>query len=471
MTDQPDLTAPRLHVRPSTGWLNDPNGIGFWDGRWHVMFQWNPYSPTHTAIHWGHLSSPDLLSWREEPTALAPRPGAIDQFGVWSGVAVVERRAGSTDGEGEDVTLVYTACRDSAGDSGVALARPAPEGHFVPGDDWVAPHPSDWQDVRDPFLLEIEGTHYAVQGAGRPGADRPAGGGGAVLVFRVPELDGEWELLGELAAAPLLGEGIPRDGAVWECPQLVRVGADWVLVVSWYDEHQVQGVTAYVGSVEIDDDGVPRFLARSGAPLDSGPDFYAPQLVVDGDRDRVLAWGWAWEGRGIGDRVEAVVGQDGALGVVDPATNLTTQEEIAARGWAGTLTFPREVTVVDGAARLVPARELAGLRGDALDLARAGEVWTLTTSESAFGARVPTSLGWELTLAGTDDSRVVWHGAGGAGDVTVLVDGSIVEIYDATGSHTRRAYAQAGEAWVLRVTGAEDSAAGATPEAWVLAAP
>ncbi|HPQ85464.1 MAG TPA: hypothetical protein PLQ14_13485, partial [Actinomycetota bacterium] len=77
-----------MHARPALGWVNDPNGIGRWDGRWHVMYQWNPAAAVHGDIHWGHMSSADLLSWRDDGVALRPRPGDIDAAGVWSGVAV-----------------------------------------------------------------------------------------------------------------------------------------------------------------------------------------------------------------------------------------------------------------------------------------------------------------------------------------------------------------------------------------------
>ncbi|MBN8882023.1 MAG: glycoside hydrolase family 32 protein [Salana multivorans] len=508
--------APRLHVRPPSGWLNDPNGIGFWDGRWHVMFQWNPNAPVHADVHWGHASSADLLTWRDEGLALAPRPGSIDATGAWSGVAVVEDGAGAVGGAGgaggggrgaggggrgaggggrgaggdgrdaggdgcgddgdparvEDVALVYTACRSDARDSGVAVARRAEGARFAAPDAWVAPHPDGWRDVRDPFVLDIAGERYAIQGAGR----LPRGG--ALLVYRVPELDAPWELLGELSVAEDLADGLPRDGDAWECPQLVRVGSDWVLVVSWFT-HEAggvrQGVTAYVGSVAVDDASVPRFVARTGAPLDLGPDFYAPQLVVDrrDGIDRVLVWGWSWEGRGVGaDLVPRGTATAGRCGVVDPATNLTTDDEVAARGWAGTLTFPRELDVVDGVARQVPARELAGLRGSAVEVVRAGDGWATVGLGPAFGARLVDGAAWELVLAGSDGERCALAGVS-AGGMTVLVDGSIVEVFDEAATHTRRVYPRDGESWVLRARTAEavGGESGSAPEVWELRAP
>src|SRR3954471_10125036 len=82
--EHPDPAFPRLHGRPDRGWVNDPNGCAHVDGRWHVFFQHNPAGPLHDAICWGHISSTDLVRWREEPIALVPRPGELDRFGCWS---------------------------------------------------------------------------------------------------------------------------------------------------------------------------------------------------------------------------------------------------------------------------------------------------------------------------------------------------------------------------------------------------
>ena len=56
---------PLLHIHPRSGWLNDPNGLCRIDGTYHVFFQHNPAAPVHADIHWGHVSSTDLLHWTE----------------------------------------------------------------------------------------------------------------------------------------------------------------------------------------------------------------------------------------------------------------------------------------------------------------------------------------------------------------------------------------------------------------------
>src|SRR5205085_12309637 len=84
-------------------WVNDPNGWSFVDGRYHVFFQYNPAAPYHHAICWGHMSSADLVRWRQEPMALVPRPDELDRFGCWSGCIVEDRGV---------PTAVYSAVAD-----------------------------------------------------------------------------------------------------------------------------------------------------------------------------------------------------------------------------------------------------------------------------------------------------------------------------------------------------------------------
>ena len=82
-----DRHRPRYHFTARRGWINDPNGVTWHGGRWHVFYQHNPAAPHWGDIHWGHASSADLLHWHDEPLALAPsrEPGAPDGHGCFSG--------------------------------------------------------------------------------------------------------------------------------------------------------------------------------------------------------------------------------------------------------------------------------------------------------------------------------------------------------------------------------------------------
>jgi fructan beta-fructosidase len=99
---------PQLHFSPSRGWNNDPNGMVYADGEWHLYFQHNPYGVDWGNMHWGHAVSKDLVRWEELPIALSPR-----KFGDWafSGSAVVDRDNTSGWKSGENALLVgaYTS--------------------------------------------------------------------------------------------------------------------------------------------------------------------------------------------------------------------------------------------------------------------------------------------------------------------------------------------------------------------------
>ncbi|SED92755.1 glycoside hydrolase family 32 protein [Ruania alba] len=402
---------PHLHVRPPQGWVNDPNGIGFFDDRWHVFYQYNPDAPVHADICWGLATSPDLVTWTDEPVALRPRAGTIDAAGVWSGVATVA--------DGEPV-LVYTAVPDDPANAGMALAR-REDGTWRAAESFAAPPPADpdLREVRDPFLVTVADRRYAIVGGGR------TDGTPLVLVYDATDLE-HWTLLGELLTGTNRIASELALAQIWECPQLVRLPGTgtWALIVSlWHDEPgvpQLDGVTVLLG--DLDTTGPhPQFVPNGGHRLDSGPDFYAPQALAH--EGRVLLWGWTWEGR---DRPQA---------------------EIDAAGWAGCLTFPRELTAEGTQVRSAPAAELTALRRRPLP-----QDAELTIEVPAW--EIETRGAVHLTLTGAAGDREIWSAPADADHVRVLVDGSVIEAFVDGVATTLRAYPQAGECWQIEASSA-----------------
>ena len=78
---------PDFHLSVRTGWMNDPNGFSYYNGQYHLFYQYNPYAPHWDSMHWGHAVTKDFLHWDYLPAALAPDE-AYDRDGCFSGSAL-----------------------------------------------------------------------------------------------------------------------------------------------------------------------------------------------------------------------------------------------------------------------------------------------------------------------------------------------------------------------------------------------
>lgn len=458
----PDPAFPHFHPRPARGWINDPNGISFINGRYHVFFQYNPDSARHHKIAWGHVSSADLVRWEEHPVALRPQHGGPDEYGCWTGVV--------TD-DGGVPTAAYSGVRGDGGHSQVVIARGSEDlVHWEQTGHVAASMPDDEQvtAVRDPFIFRFNGKRYAMQGAGL------ASGHAALLLYTVEDMS-DWKYQGIWLTSenPVAAESTPAE--IWECPQLVRVpdasvdssggagdSGTWLMMFSLWlsgDAHEhANGVGHLVGSLTEDPaTGLPVFTPRGGGKSDLGRDFYAPQIVAL--EDRAMLWGWANEGPG----------RDGRRG--------RSQDEIDSAGWAGVLTFPRELSVVDGALAVSPAPEIDAYRGAMTASHAAGSVVVpafaevLVTGRTGSGGGDGSSGGGdtavELLLVGDGSRQTVFSGTIEPGEeLRVFVDASLVEVYRAGSvATTLRAYPAAGEQWQLQLP------SGATADVWELEQP
>lgn len=80
---------PEFHLSPRIGWMNDPNGFTYYNGKYHMFYQYHPYNTNWGPMHWGHAVSEDLLHWEYLPAALAPDQ-EYDQNGCFSGSALTQ---------------------------------------------------------------------------------------------------------------------------------------------------------------------------------------------------------------------------------------------------------------------------------------------------------------------------------------------------------------------------------------------
>ncbi|MBX0325612.1 glycoside hydrolase family 32 protein [Halomicroarcula sp. F13] len=308
---------PAYHFTPPANWLNDPNGLVQWNGRYHLFYQYNPAGPFHDSIHWGHAVSDDLVHWEDEPIALAPDPEGPDAVGVWSGCFVDDEGTPSvmyTGGDDGD----QLPCLARAKDDALRTWTKAPENPLITGmpDEVDVLQSIDWHaEFRDHCVWRTGDTWYQIVGSGIEGE------GGAALLFESEDLL-EWEY-----CHPILTGDWRKSGPIWECPELLRFDKGSLLHVSDYSK-----VAYFSGEYN---EATKRFEPEDHGVLDHGV-FYAPQSF-EADDGRTLMFGWLKEDRDRAAQWDA--------------------------GWSGAMSLPRVVSLSeDGTPAFSLPSELEALR-------------------------------------------------------------------------------------------------------------
>lgn len=311
-----DPQHPHFHFAAPANWMNDPNGLIQWKGKYHIFYQHNPDAAEWGNMHWGHAVSPDLVHWQHLPIAMAPTPGGPDEGGCFSGCAV--------EYQGKPV-FIYTAvfpetqCLAFGLDDlrkwkkykGNPVISSPPEGMQVEG-------------FRDPYVWRDQDGWHMVLGSGIRGV------GGTILYYRSKDLL-NWQYIGPILTGDLTRTTPFPTGSMWECPQFFKLGNSWYLILSLMGAGAF-GVAYYRGDFV---DG--HFSPYSLSILDyGGRFFYAPQTFVDQSGRRVMV-GWLLEER-------------------SPAAQLHA-------GWSGVHSIPRLLSEdAHGQLCIQPVPELASLR-------------------------------------------------------------------------------------------------------------
>ncbi|HGY7544538.1 TPA: glycoside hydrolase family 32 protein [Escherichia coli] len=313
---------PIFHLAPPAGWMNDPNGLIYFNGRYHAFFQHHPASAYQGPMHWGHATSTDMLHWQHEPIALAPGD-KYDRDGCFSGSAV--------DDDGV-LSLIYTGhiCLDDRGNDSIirevqCLATSHDGIHFEKQGCVLTP-PEGIMHFRDPKVWHEDGSWWMVIGA------RDASDNGQVLLYRGTSLR-DWHL------EHVLAHSAAGKSYMWECPDFFRCGNfHWLMFSpqgmppSGYRFRNLFQSGVLAGSWKPSS----VFALKGGfEELDYGHDFYAPQSMLAEDGRRIImAWMNMWD------------------------SPVPTRSE----AWAGCLTLPREVFERDGRLCQRPVREVESLR-------------------------------------------------------------------------------------------------------------
>ncbi len=328
---------PQFHFSPQEKWLNDPNGMVFFKGEYHLFYQYHPSDTIWGPMHWGHAVSKDLIHWEHLPIALYP-----DEHGaIFSGSVVVDRHNTTGLFKGEPGLVAIFTHHDTYPESDRVRQRQSLAYSSDKGRTWEKyegnPVLSDVSitDYRDPKVFWHVPTNKWIMILAT---------GHSVTIYTSPNLI-DWEF------ASQFGEKEGSHAGFWECPDLFQLPVDqdsanqkWVMIVS------------------IGDTG--EFIEGSRTQYFIG-DFDGTTFVNDHDAKTVL---WLDYGRDnyAGVSWSDIPEEDGRRIYIGWMSNWRYANQVPTKEWRGVMTLPRELSLAssEDGVRLIqkPVSEVSRLR-------------------------------------------------------------------------------------------------------------
>ena len=355
-----------FHVQPVTGLMGDTNGFSCFDGRWHLFYQWFPYGAVHGLKHWYHVSSTDLLTWKNEGLGIGP--GEIyDDKGVFSGSGYPEGDILYLPftGNHRDENWVRTPYQLLAYMTKDGIIHKQEEPLYGPVDGYT-------EHQRDPkmFYREEDGYYYYLLGVQNEEKK------GKFLLMKSKQIQSGWQIAGELKI-----RGYDDFGFMVECPDLEKVGDQWLLLFSPQglepqgDEfHNIYNNTYLIGQMDFDHlEFIPEGRMKE---LDRGFDFYAAQCAgqkIWPDKAVMCAW----------------------FGVSDYSYPPANED-----GYSGLQTMARILTIEDGELKQRPCEAAYSLKSDIVLNKKKGE--------KAVSGRMPKASVIEVKAVQGDVSLRLW---------------------------------------------------------------
>lgn len=307
----------KYHMMPPVGWMNDPNGLIKFNGRYHLFYQFNPYAAHSGVMLWGHFISEDLIGYSDKGAAIVPDK---EHVSIFSG--------GATE-YGEKLAAVYTEHYECGGDrrEEVYMALSSDGINFSKGvrvfDNDDLPEGISRSDFRDPFPVKTDDGYYVFVGGKLVKENK-----GIIVVLGGSGLEkleykftiGPFYELGDMGECPCYRKIDGKDVIIASGCNVPRRGNDFA---------NVNSSVFIVGKIDFEGKS---FAAESIREIDKGDAFYAPQLINGDDRSVMVAWHEMW-------------------GKPYPTSDMN-------HGWAGCFTIPRELRVKDGEVFQSPISEL-----------------------------------------------------------------------------------------------------------------
>jgi fructan beta-fructosidase len=364
---------PQFHFTPKSNWMNDPNGMVFHQGEYHLFYQYYPEGMKWGPMHWGHAISKDLVRWEHLPIALFP-----DSLGmIFSGSAVVDKDNSSGFGLDGNPALVamftyHSAEKEKAGRTdyqtqGIAFSRDNGRTWTKYDKNPVIKNPGQ-KDFRDPKMFWHDQSRQWIT---------VLVAGDHAEFFGSKDLK-SWAKLGEF------GKGYGSHGGVWECPDLVELPAPdgakkkWVLFIS-INPGAPQGGSAtqyFVGTF----DG-KKFVCDTEKSktlwVDFGRDNYAGVTWSNAPDDRKIFLGWM--------------------------SNWAYAQEVPTSPWRSAMTMPREVSLAKVDDQYVLKSQLVHEVRDAASVIASFKELVVTDSVD-LSSRIPAPLTLSIT-EGTAEAK------------------------------------------------------------------
>lgn len=257
------------HHTPLYGWMNDPNGMFYKDGVWHLYYQYNPYGSQWENMTWAHSTSTDLIHWKNHGEVIQP-----DALGtIFSGSSVVDKE--NTAGFGKDAVVAFYTSAGAAQTQSIAYSTDNGETFKKYVNNPILT--SDVPDFRDPnvFWNEEVKQWNLILAAGQQ-----------MNIYSSKNLK-DWKYESSF------GEGYGNHGGVWECPDLLKMGDKWVLICNINPGGPFGGSATqyFVGSF----DG-HKFTCESKPEvtkwMDYGKDHYATVSFSNAPDGRIVVLPW-----------------------------------------------------------------------------------------------------------------------------------------------------------------------------------
>lgn len=316
------------HIDAPYGLINDPNGLSYFNGCYHIFYQWNPNGCDHKTKHWGLVKTKDFLKFSSPQIILKPEDH-FDKNGCYSGCGHVK------DGV---LNLFYTGNvrnEKNERESYQCLAKYYENGDFEKKGVVIDSIPKGYTaHFRDPMIFKHEGTYYMVIGAQRENLT------GSVVIYVSQDLE-NFLFKGELST------NLKDFGYMWECPNLFKISKDkYALLFSpqGLKEEEFKYQNLYQSGYIIGDIDFSSMDFKDHSEfkeIDHGFDFYAPQVFKKDDENIMIGW----------------------IGMPEKESEYPTSLD----GWIFSLTLPRRLFYKDGNLYQQPIDEVLNLRDSRLE--------------------------------------------------------------------------------------------------------